>query len=112
MAKETLIGERRDRIRFEQPTAAATRAAGGGEIWNWTRVAEVWAKVVYQNTRSEEQVLADQVVVSTAIAFDIAYRDGITEKMRIVFDGSNFDIMYIQKPDYKKSLVIQAVRVE
>jgi len=32
--------------------------------------------------------------------------------MRIVYDGSNFDIMYIQKPDYKKSLVIQAVRVE
>ena len=110
MAKETQIGERRERIRFEQPTA--TRSASGGEIWTWTRVAEVWAKVVYQNTRSEEQVLADQVVVSTAIAFDIAYRDGITEKMRIVYDGSNFDIMYIQKPDYKKSLVIQAVRVE
>lgn len=110
MAKETQIGERRDRIRFEQPTA--TRSASGGEVWAWERVAEVWAKVIYQNTRSEEQVLADQVVASTAIAFDIAYRDGITEKMRIVFDGSNFDIMYIQKPDYKKSLVIQAVRVE
>lgn len=110
MAKETQIGERRERIRFEQSTA--TRSARGGEIWTWTRVDEVWAKVVYQNTRSDEQVLADQVVVSTAIAFDIAYRDGITEKMRIVFDGSNFDIMYIQKPDYKKSLVIQAVRVE
>lgn len=110
MAKETQIGERRERIRFEESTA--TRSASGGEVWTWTRVAEVWAKVIYQNTRSDEKVLADQVVVSTAIAFDIAYRDGINEKMRIVYDGSNFDIMYIQKPDFKKSLVIEAVRVE
>ena len=110
MAKETQIGERRHRIRFEQSTA--TRSASGGEIWTWSRVAEVWAKVIYQATKSSEDVAADQIVVSTAVAFDIAYRDGITEKMRIVFESSNYDIMYIQKPDFKKSMVIQAVKVE
>jgi len=110
MAKETQIGERRWRIRFEEPTA--TRSASGAEVWTWARVAEVWTKVIYQNTKSDEGLAGDQIVVSTAIAFDIAYRDGITEKMRIVFEDSNYDIMYIQKPDYKKSLVLQAIRVE
>ena len=110
MAKETQIGERRWRIRIEEPTA--TRSASGAEIWTWTRLTEVWAKVVYRETKSDEGLAGDQIVVSTAIAFDIAYRDGITEKMRIVFEEGNYDIMYIQKPDFKKSMVLQAVRVE
>lgn len=110
MAKETQIGERRQRIRFE--TATETRSASGQPVATWARVSEVWAKVIYLKTRSSEEVLADQIVVSTAIAFDIAYRDGINEKMRIVFEGDNFDILYIQKPDFKKSMVIQAIRVE
>lgn len=110
MAKETQIGERRYRIRFEEPTES--RSASGGAIAAWTRYAEVWAKVVYHNTKSDEMIDGDQIVNSTAVGFDIAYRDGITEKMRIVFEGSNYDILYIQKPDFKKSLVISAVKVE
>lgn len=110
MAKITGIGERRNRIRIETPTA--TRSAAGAEVWTWSRFTEVWAKVSYVNAKSGEDVEANHSVNSTAVTFDIAYRDDLDETMRIVFDGRNFDILYIQKPDFRRSLLIQAQNVE
>jgi SPP1 family predicted phage head-tail adaptor len=54
--------------------------------------------------------MADRPTTQTAVTFDIAYRDGLNEKMRINFEGDLFDIMYIQKPDFRQSLLITAQR--
>lgn len=53
-------------------------------------------------------MMNDQPISQTAVIFDIAYRDTLTEKMRIVFDSEYYDILYFQKPDYKASILIFA----
>lgn len=53
-------------------------------------------------------MMNDQPISQTAVIFDIAYRDTLTEKMRIVFDSEYYDILYFQKPDYKASILIYA----
>lgn len=104
MAKQTQIGERRQRIRIEQPTTS--RGTSGQELLTWARYAEVWAKVTYNKGGNSDGMMADQPTVQTSVSFDIAYRDGLNEKMRIVFDDVYFDILQIQKPDFRQSLVL------
>ena len=106
MAKQTQIGERRHRIRFEQPTTS--RGSSGQELLTWSRYAEVWTKVAYKTGGNADDMIADRPTTQTAVTFDIMYRDGINEKMRIIFDGDIFDILYIQKPDFRQSLLITA----
>jgi SPP1 family predicted phage head-tail adaptor len=108
MAKQTQIGERRHRIMFEQPTTS--RGTSGQELLTWTRYTEVWAKVTYKMGGNADEMMADRPTTQTAVTFDIAYRDGLNEKMRINFEGDLFDIMYIQKPDFRQSLLITAQR--
>lgn len=106
MAKSTQIGERRHRLRIEQPTTS--RGTSGQEVVTWSTVCEVWCKVSYRQGGSTEDIMADQVIAQTSVIFDIAYRDSLNEKMRIVFDDEYFDILYIQKPDFRTSLLIYA----
>ncbi len=53
-------------------------------------------------------MMADRLTVQTAVTFDIMYRDGLNEKMRINFEGDLYDILYFQKPDFRQSLIIVA----
>lgn len=101
-----MIGERRHRLRIEKPVE--TRGTSGQELIDWERVCEVWCKVTYKLAGSKEDVFGDQPMAQTSVIFDIAYRDGLTEKMRIVFDNEYFDILYFQKPDFRTTLLIYA----
>lgn len=91
MAKPTQIGQLDRRIRIE--TSTSSRGAAGQEILTWSTFAECWAAVEYPGTRSDEQVQADQEVSTTTVIFVIRYRDGIDQKMRIVYNGDNYDIL-------------------
>lgn len=110
VAKVTSIGERRHRLRIEQRTA--TRSGYGEAVDTWSTVAEVWCKPTYQMAGSGEGLAGDQMVSTTVVVFDIAYRDGISENMRLVFEGRNYEILYMQKPDFRTSLLIRAQVVE
>jgi SPP1 family predicted phage head-tail adaptor len=110
MAKKTAIGERRHRLRIEE--RAASRSEYGEAVDEWETVAEVWCKPAYQQAGSGESLAGDMVVSATSVVFDIAYRDGIEENMRLVFEGNRYSIAYIQKPDFRESLLMRAERVE
>lgn len=106
MAKKTTIGERRSRILIEQPTTS--RGTSGQELIEWSRVCDCWTKVTYKQAGSTEDVMADQIIAQTMVVFDIQYRDGLTEKMRITYKEKLFDILYFQEVGYRESILIFA----
>lgn len=90
MAKPTYIGQLDRRICIETPTS--TRGTSGQEVLTWDTFAECWAGVEYPGTKSDEEVIADQEVSMTFVYFIIRYRDGIGQKMRILYNGDYYDI--------------------
>jgi len=85
------IGKLDQRIEIQQKTAV--RSATGSATATWSTVARVWAGLSYQSSGNSEQVEADQILATTRVAFTIRYRDGLSEEMRIVSDGKNYDII-------------------
>lgn len=111
MKKGINIGQLNRRILIQQETA--TRGTSGQEILTWSDVANVWAKVSYPLTGSGESVEADQVIVTTTTEFVIRFRNGIDEKMRIVYNGSNFGIININETQERNHfLLIKAHKIE
>lgn len=106
MAKETAIGERRHRVRIEEPVTS--RGTSGQELIAWEIVCEVWCKVSNRISGSMEGMMAEQPISQTATVFDIAFRNGITAKMRAVFENEYYNILFTQRPDFRKSLLIYA----
>lgn len=90
-SKPTYIGTLDRRICIETPTSS--RGTSGQELLTWATFAECWAGVEYPGTKSDEGVIADQEVSVTTVNFIIRYRDGLNQKMRIVYNGENYDIL-------------------
>ena len=111
MAKAINIGELNRRIEIQQEVA--TRGTSGQEILTWEQLACVWAKATYTLTGSGEDVTANQVIVTTRTDFVIRYRSGLDEKMRIVYNGSNYGILNIHEfQERNRFLMIQAHKIE
>lgn len=111
MAKQLNIGELNKRIDIQEETA--TRGTSGQEILSWETLYTCWAKTSYPTTGQGEQISADQVIVTTRIDFIIRNRDGIDEKMRIVYRDSNYGILNIQEHGERNQfLLLQAHKVE
>lgn len=90
MAKAPFIGQLDRRICIQQPVTS--RGSSGQEVTTWTTFAECWASIEYPGTKSDEGVIADQEVSTTFTVFTIRYRDGIGQKMRVVYGGDYYDI--------------------
>lgn len=67
------------------------------EIKVWANVATPWAKKVHRTSR--EFFAAQKINSETTDLFIIRYRTGIDTKMRVVFDGRNYDIIGADDPD-------------
>lgn len=105
-----MIGERRHRIMIEQPVE--TRGTSGQELIEWEYVADVWAKVTYNNSGNKEGLIGEQIMAQITVTFDIAYRNGLNPKMRITFESDLYDIVTIQYPDFRKTTRIIAQKQE
>ncbi len=111
MAKKAAIGEMNRRIVIQEETA--TRGSSGQPISSWSTLCSCWAKLDFPSTGSGEQVSNDQVIVTTRADFIIRKRDGIDEKMRIVYGGSNYSIININEHGGRNEfLLLQAQKVE
>lgn len=76
------------RITIEQPTI--TQDAAGQPVPTWSTLVTVWAE---KDARlGNEQVQADQVTSQNLVNWRIRYRTGITNKMRISYDGNYYGI--------------------
>jgi len=103
--KKTNIGQLNQRIAIQQETAS--RGDFVQEILTWSDLTSCWSMA-----GSGEGIAADQIVVTTRADFTIRYRNDIDEKMRIVYNGSNYGILNIKNTGRSAYMTIQAHKVE
>lgn len=75
-----------------QPTVA-TGTANSDRITGWTTFATVWAKK--KDSPGSEQVVDDRVVYAQTTTWTIRYLSGLTQLMRIRFNGKIYEIISI-----------------
>ncbi len=85
------IGSLDRRIEIQEPTESRTDT--GSVDTAWTAVARCYAKVAYPLTGNKEAVEGDQPVATTRVQFSIRYRDGLNEKMRILYSSDYYNII-------------------
>ena len=84
--------------------------SGFGAVTTWEDLDEVWcsfmrptAQEIYRNESNREQA-------TQTASFRIRYRADVTEDMRIVFDGHNWDIEGILEVGRRDKLDLIATR--
>lgn len=86
------IGKFDRRITIEQPTE--TRNAANEKVKkSWSTFKSAYAEIVDQ--RGDEKFAAAQTSAQMARIFRVRYTTGITEQMRIQFDGKVYNIKSI-----------------
>ena len=76
----------------------------GYPVETWTDVATVAAKVTH--IRGIEQRGTDQTRNDIYTRFKIRWRDGVTPKNRVVYDGVNYDIVDVGEIGRREALEI------
>lgn len=85
------IGEFRERLTIQRKDV--TRNSIGDEVATWSDVATTWAKVM--PLRGNAFFAANQEQHTIDARFLIRSRTGMTEAMRLVWNGENYDIKNI-----------------
>jgi SPP1 family predicted phage head-tail adaptor len=81
----------------------------GGFTETWVLVVDAWAKI--KNTSGTELIHADQLGATAYSDFTIRYRAGLTESMRVVYRGTNFQVRHINNlEEADEWLVLKAER--
>lgn len=79
------------RIRIEQRTV--TRAEDGSEVSTWTLFAVVWAQAL--PSRGNERHAAGAEQADRDMRFRIRWRPGVSAAMRVVHEGTEWDIVAV-----------------
>lgn len=93
-----MIGQMRERIKFQQESDVAD--GGGGFTSTWINYRTVWARV--SPVKKDEELEADQLQAEVLYKIMIRHRTDINEKMRIVWQNKNLNIRSITNPDERK----------
>jgi SPP1 family predicted phage head-tail adaptor len=93
------IGELRERIRIDTPSAI-TRDSIGGIVEGWTVLATVWAKVAPMS--AGEQYRRQQIQASASWRVTIRYRSDVKAQNRVVWQGRTFEVKGVTSPDLHK----------
>ncbi|RMG81347.1 MAG: head-tail adaptor protein [Chloroflexi bacterium] len=84
----------------------------GGHVVSWADIDEVWAKVVW-GPGSERELDSDVLRGVSDVTFVIRYRsDARDRRMRVVYDGSYFDVKGIAELGRKRFLELRCKLVE
>ena len=92
------IGSLNRQIQLQYKTIS--RATDGSETETWVTQNTVWASKAHQSSR--EFFSAQKINAETTDLFIIRYRKLIDPKMRVVFDGKNYNIIGTPDPDGKR----------
>lgn len=95
------------RITLQEVTE--TQSSTGFASESWADVVTVWAQVTYKSGR--EYFQADKTNAQVVKLFRIRYRSDLTNKMRIVYEGRNYDILTIDS-DYREGVSYITARAE
>jgi SPP1 family predicted phage head-tail adaptor len=83
-----------------------TQSGTGAPIWSFETVVEVWAEVDFQGGFEGPRGSGEQAAVSQI--FRIRWRDGLTAKHAILFDGARYDIVAIREIGRRDGLELTA----
>lgn len=103
---KTAIGERDRKIRIDSPNIT-DGDANSDEVNSWSVVCESKAKVD-RPRHGHESYQADRLTSGGTTVFNIRFRPGITEKMRVVYHGKWYRIFSIQEVGRRRELDIAA----
>ena len=93
MKQTNYIGQMASRIEIQQ--FATSYSDTGHEQIVWSTLYVCWAKVDFPATGNDEGFLGDQQVAVTRVNFTVHRRDGLNEKMRILYKAQYHDIRNI-----------------
>ena len=112
MAKTKTIGELNRQIVIQEEISERN-THNEDEISGWSTFKSVWANVKDEDQfGNREYLVSDQITAKRTLAFTIRYIQGVTEKMRISYDGNYFSIVAISKPDFKRTLILKGVLLD
>jgi len=103
-------GQMRHRVKFLMPLEG--RDTMGGEIHTWLTSNEVWARVQFTLSGSGEQEMAERVMSMLKMEVTMRFRDGIYPKMRLVYDGREFNILAIAESHRRQYMTLECVEDE
>ena len=104
------VGELRHRITFLAPLQGRDPKSGA-EIKTIIESDAVWAKVEFQETKSDERLEADKITPMTTALVVIRFKSGITTEMDAVFNGLQYKILSVL-PDAKQCwLTLETIQV-
>lgn len=78
----------------------------GQPVETWTTVATLWGRIMPMP--SGERFAAQQITGKAMTTFRIRYRDGVTVKYRMLFDGKTWDINDVRLVGRKEALDLDA----
>lgn len=106
MTRKMTLSEKM-RFRITLQTEQKTSDDAGGYTLSWTNVATVWAAIESASRRasSTENVVAGQLENRSFFVFTIRYRDGVTSKMRVLYNSRVFNIRRVINVDERKQWI-------
>ena len=78
----------------------------GAKTKTWSSFAKLMARVVYGSGAEKEQ--SSTIIVEEKVVFITRYFSGINETMRILFNGNEFNIRFIEKIGRNRYLKIHS----
>lgn len=99
-----MIGQLDRRIQFLSRTV--TQTATGEPSRSWSSFLTCWAQV--EESSGGETITADTPTVTHELLFTVRYRSTITELLRILYNGKNYQITHIEEIERRNYLKITA----
>lgn len=103
-------GKLRERVTIQREVV--TRDSFGAEVNPWTNVATVWASVRPGASGERFIAAADQLQATITHAVRIRYREGMSPKQRLLWEGKLLGIQSAVDPDgRKRELVLLCLEI-
>lgn len=95
-----------DELVTVQQFSTTTDANTGEKVRSWSSYTTAWARV-QESENGSEGVDADRIEHKQTVVFTLRHDAGINTKMRIVWEGKNYNIVNIADLARRMYLVIQ-----
>jgi head-tail adaptor len=109
-SKTERIGRMRHRVQFVTQTTYVDNI--GGEVHTWATGDAVWGHVELRAPGSEDDVLGDRITNVTNGIVTVRYNSAIEPKNRMLFDGSEWEILSILPDTHKTYMQMEVVKYE
>jgi SPP1 family predicted phage head-tail adaptor len=100
-----------DELVTVQQFTTTTDSNTGEKLQSWSTYSTPWARIQEAESGSEN-VDADRREAKQTVTFTLRYDSGITTKMRIVWEGKNYNIENIADLERRMYLRIQTELVQ